>query len=211
LAGGDPALALQIADQLIASAMHVERYGAGCIPRLWHLRGEALAAQGHPAEAEAALLAADRGAAQRGLRPQRWRIQASLGKLYQSQARRKLAEAAFATARTIVEELGAAVSDPDLRKQFLRSASAQLPRPPAPTPRRRAKGAFEGLTAREREIAALIAQGQINREIADTLIIGERTVETHITNILAKLGFTSRRQIAAWAVEKGLMRERTND
>jgi DNA-binding CsgD family transcriptional regulator len=207
LATGDPGAALQIVERLIASAAHVERYGVGCIPRLWHLRGEALAAQGQPAEAEAALLAADQGAAQRGLRPARWRIQASLGKLYQSQARRKLAEAAFASARAIVEELVTQISEPDLREGFGRRAHAMLPRPPTPTPRRRARDAFDGLTAREREIAALIAQGRINREIAEALVVGERTVETHITNILSKLDFTSRRQIAAWAVEKGLNHE----
>lgn len=44
-----------------------------------------------------------------------------------------------------------------------------------------------------------------NREIADTLVVGERTVETHVSNILNKLGFNSRTQIAAWAVEKGLV------
>src|SRR5262249_45377894 len=111
---------------------------------------------------------------------------------------------AFATARALVEDLAVAVPDPELRQEFLRNAHAMLPRPPAPTPRRGARDAFDGLTGREREIAALIAQGRINREIAEALIVGERTVETHISNILGKLGFTSRRQIAAWAVEKGL-------
>jgi DNA-binding NarL/FixJ family response regulator len=67
-----------------------------------------------------------------------------------------------------------------------------------------AKQAFGGLTAREREIAALIAQGKFNREIADVLVVSERTIETHVSNTMFKLGFTSRRQIAAWVVEKGL-------
>jgi DNA-binding CsgD family transcriptional regulator len=204
LAEGDLNLALQITDRLIASAAHAERYGAGSVPQLWHLRGEALAALGRLAEAEAALLAADQGARLRGLRPLRWRIQSSLGKLYQSQARRKQAEAAFSSARAIVEELAGAMPGGDLRQEFLRSALAQLPRPPTPTSRHRAKAAFEGLTERERDVAALIAQGRINREIAESLVVGERTVETHISNILAKLGFSSRRQIAAWAIEKGL-------
>jgi DNA-binding NarL/FixJ family response regulator len=81
---------------------------------------------------------------------------------------------------------------------------ALLPRAPAAHAGRSAKATFDGLTAREREIAAQIAQGRINREIAETLVVGERTVETHISNILSKLGFSSRRQIAVWAVEKGL-------
>jgi non-specific serine/threonine protein kinase len=59
------------------------------------------------------------------------------------------------------------------------------------------------LTAREREVAALIAQGLTNRQIAARLVITERTAETHVQNILNKLGFTSRAQIAAWAARQG--------
>jgi len=70
---GDPALALQIVDRLIGSAANVAAFGEGCVPRLWHLRGAALALD-HPAEAEIALLAADTGALARGLSPIRWRI-----------------------------------------------------------------------------------------------------------------------------------------
>lgn len=71
-------------------------------------------------------------------------------------------------------------------------------------PRQAMKQQFGGLTAREREVAALIAQGQSNRAIAAALVITERTAERHVANIMAKLGFTSRVQIAAWAVQKGL-------
>lgn len=60
------------------------------------------------------------------------------------------------------------------------------------------------LTAREREVAALIAQGLTNRQIAAKLVVTERTAETHVQNILNKLGFTSRAQVAAWAAEQGL-------
>jgi DNA-binding NarL/FixJ family response regulator len=48
------------------------------------------------------------------------------------------------------------------------------------------------LTAREREVAALLAQGRTNRAIAQVLSIGERTVENHTAAILGKLGFGSR-------------------
>jgi len=71
---------------------------------------------------------------------------------------------------------------------------------------RAAKEKFGGLTAREREVAALIAQGKSNREIAETMTVGVKTVETYVTRILNKLGFDSRVQIATWAVEKGLMK-----
>jgi non-specific serine/threonine protein kinase len=60
------------------------------------------------------------------------------------------------------------------------------------------------LTQRERAVAALIARGKSNREIADELIIAPRTIETHVHSILSKLGFASRAQIAVWAAEKGL-------
>jgi DNA-binding NarL/FixJ family response regulator len=56
------------------------------------------------------------------------------------------------------------------------------------------------LTPREREIAALIARGLSNKGIADELVISPATVARHVTNILTKLGFGSRAQIAAWAV-----------
>ena len=60
------------------------------------------------------------------------------------------------------------------------------------------------LTGREREVARLIAQGASNRQIAEALVIGERTAETHVSNMLAKLGLTTRVQLAAWAVARGL-------
>jgi predicted ATPase/DNA-binding CsgD family transcriptional regulator len=59
------------------------------------------------------------------------------------------------------------------------------------------------LTPREREVVVLIAQGKSNRAIAEALVISEKTAERHVANILSKLGFHSRTQIAAWAVEKG--------
>ncbi|MBI5305692.1 MAG: tetratricopeptide repeat protein [Chloroflexi bacterium] len=79
-----------------------------------------------------------------------------------------------------------------------------MPDAPALSPRQAAKEKFGGLTAREREVAALIAQGKSNREIAEMLVLSERTIEGHVGNILDKLGFSARTQIAAWAVEIGL-------
>lgn len=63
---------------------------------------------------------------------------------------------------------------------------------------------FGGLTARERQVAAHIAQGESNHEIAEALVVSERTVESHVTNILNKLGFTTRAQIRKWGQENGL-------
>jgi predicted ATPase/DNA-binding CsgD family transcriptional regulator len=61
------------------------------------------------------------------------------------------------------------------------------------------------LTSREREVAVLIVGGQTNREIAAALMITEWTVESHVRHILSKLGLRSRAQVAAWAVEYGLV------
>lgn len=60
------------------------------------------------------------------------------------------------------------------------------------------------LTRREAEIAALVARGLTNRQIAQTLVITEGTAANHVQHILNKLGFDSRAQIAAWAAERGL-------
>jgi WD40 repeat protein/DNA-binding CsgD family transcriptional regulator/transcriptional regulator with XRE-family HTH domain len=59
------------------------------------------------------------------------------------------------------------------------------------------------LSPREREVAALLAKGHTNRQIADVLVISERTAEHHVENIMGKLGFTARAQIAVWAAEHG--------
>jgi non-specific serine/threonine protein kinase len=61
------------------------------------------------------------------------------------------------------------------------------------------------LSAREREVAALIAGGLTNRQIAAALVIAERTADTHVQHILNKLGFTARTQVAAWAAAQGLV------
>ena len=57
------------------------------------------------------------------------------------------------------------------------------------------------LTRRESEVAGLVAQGLTNREIAEKLVISQRTAEAHVEHILSKLGFTSRSRVAAWVAE----------
>jgi DNA-binding NarL/FixJ family response regulator len=61
------------------------------------------------------------------------------------------------------------------------------------------RGGVGALTAREREIALLVADGLANRAIAERLVLSERTVETHVRHVLAKLGLRNRTQVAAWA------------
>lgn len=69
----------------------------------------------------------------------------------------------------------------------------------------RAPESPETLTEREIEVLKLLAGGQANKEIANTLNIGEKTVKAHVSNILAKLGMQSRTQAALYAVRIGLV------
>ena len=61
------------------------------------------------------------------------------------------------------------------------------------------------LTARERDILVLVGQGLSNREIADRLVISERTARTHVSNVLSKLQLSSRTQAALLAIREGLV------
>ncbi len=60
------------------------------------------------------------------------------------------------------------------------------------------------LTARELEVVALIGAGEPNKRIAAALGIGERTVRSHVSSVLSKLGLTSRTQVALWAAREGI-------
>lgn len=69
----------------------------------------------------------------------------------------------------------------------------------------RAPDSLETLTERETEILRLIATGLSNKEIAEELVIGEKTVKTHVSNVLAKLNVRSRTQAALYAASIGLV------
>jgi predicted ATPase/DNA-binding CsgD family transcriptional regulator len=113
-----------------------------------------------------------------------------------------------------VERLGrTALGDPAYERAYRRGTelTAQeavayaLRDRPGPPPRARTvhKTAGTELTAREREVANLIAAGMTNRRIAETLVISPRTAEGHVERILSKLGFTARSQVAAWVEGQG--------
>ena len=204
-ASGDYQETLRIAEHLLASPP-----GAGHaqpIPWLLKLKGEALAGTARLDEAAQALEDAKDGALRQQERPLLWQIHRSLGRVYHRVKDEERAERAFAAARSIITELAASIHEPTQRELFSQEALKLLPRE-KPIPQRRALAErFGGLTEREREVAVLIAQGKANREIAETLVVSLRTVETHVSTILSKLNVSSRSRIVVWAVEVGLAKD----
>lgn len=75
-------------------------------------------------------------------------------------------------------------------------------------PRKQASGRIDLTTPREREVLSLLAYGHTNAEIAEKLCISERTVETHRTNIMAKLELKSRAELVRFAIDNGLLKLR---
>jgi DNA-binding CsgD family transcriptional regulator len=204
LAQGKPDQALDMAERLLAS---VPGAGLGppaqAIPHLLKLTGEALMALGRVEEAAAALEEAGRGARERQARSTLWAIYGSLGRAHLLLRQVDAARERCAAARKLIAELGATIDDGELAEQFARAACATLPTLPPLRSREAARRAFGGLTAREYEVARLVAQGKTSREIAALLRVSERTIEVHVGNVLGKLGFSSRTQIAVWVMERG--------
>jgi adenylate cyclase len=124
LCQGDPALALDITDRLIASAPGMSP--GRVITFLWKLKGEALAAIGHAEEACSLLRAAIESAQATGERFLLWHLHASLGRLYRALGRKPAARQEFSTARALVEELVGTLPDGDLRDNFSRRTHDRL-------------------------------------------------------------------------------------
>jgi non-specific serine/threonine protein kinase len=61
------------------------------------------------------------------------------------------------------------------------------------------------LSLREREVAALVARGLTNRQIADELVISERTAEGHVERLREKLGVHNRAEVAIWVIQNGVV------
>jgi len=165
LAQGEAARALAIAEQLLVSAPGDARPQP--IPHLLALKGEALLALKRLEESAGALEDAKLGAQQRQAPSILWRIHRSLGRVYHLLQREDQAQREFAAARHFIQELATTIDDTSLRERFLHTALDLLPREKPPLPREAARQAFGGLTPREREVAALIAQGKTSREMAD--------------------------------------------
>ncbi|MFD7923215.1 response regulator [Streptomyces sp. NPDC059740] len=124
----------------------------------------------------------------------------------------------FTERRTVVPALRAGAAgylhkdvDPDALGDAIRSvhaghvllaqdvAAALLSQEDGPS----GQGRGPSLTEREREVLALVAEGRSNREIARALVLSEKTVKTHVSNILMKLDLADRTQAALWAVRNG--------
>jgi DNA-binding CsgD family transcriptional regulator len=209
LVEGRPELALEIVDARLESERAANPDSALGVPRLSLIRADALTTLTRYDEAERTLDRAREEAAAQEARPLLWRTELAVGHIHRLQRRRLEARRAFDAARALADELAALVPDETLRARFVDRLGAAIPSTPAPTPARAAKEALGGLTRRERDVAELVAQGKANRAIGRDLGIGERTVEGYVASALAKLGFASRTQLAAWAVEKGLTRPPT--
>lgn len=132
---------------------------------------------------------------------------------------RVLIVTSFTEQRTVVPALRAGAAgyvykdvDPDALAAAIRSvhaghillqpevADALLSREEASS----GQGRGGSLTEREREVLGLIADGRSNREIARALVLSEKTVKTHVSNILMKLDLADRTQAALWAVRHGV-------
>ena len=204
-----PEVALQLADTRLRSERAANPDSKLGVPRLSVIRAEALSALGRLDEAELALSAARAEATEQGALAVLWKIDAALGHLHRQQRRRLDARRAFDAARAAAADLAARLPDDELRARFGAGLDELIPAAPSPSPSRAAKEASGGLTKRERDVAALVAQGKANRAIGRELGIGERTVEGYVAAALGKLGFTSRAQLAAWAVDKGITKPPT--
>ena len=97
---------------------------------------------------------------------------------------------------------GKAQLHPDITRRLMDAVSGEVPLEPAkPAPPSKD---LEGLTGREREVLGLIARGLSNREIAEQMVISEKTVKTHVSNLLDKLDLEDRTRAAIWALKHGL-------
>src|SRR6266545_4782571 len=157
-------------------------------PALRHLEAALLEAEGDPAAARDAYLEA--GAAGHRTVPLRADCQLGAARCMMALGRPELAKAHARAAEKLLERW------PGWRRDEARALLVRLRTAP-----RRAQGP---LTPREREVAQLVAEGLSNGEVAKRLFISTKTASVHVSNILGKLGMSSRAEIAAWAVGTGL-------
>ncbi len=189
LAAGDRPAAQRWADHAAEAADGLGLPGRTCEAR----RAEAAVAlaAGAPADAAAAALDAAAHADAGSLPIEAARARILAGRAHAAAGDRAAAVAALEPAREALEACGAA-HERDEAARELRALGQRVAR-------RGTAGAGRGidaLSAREREVAGLVADGRTNREIAGALHLSEKTVENHLSRIFGKLGATSRLQVA---------------
>ena len=106
------------------------------------------------------------------------------------------AERLFDAVRVVAA--GEALLDPAVTRRLIGEFARLRPRPAASSP-------LTGLTPREVEVLTLVAEGLSNTEIAERLVVGDQTVKTHVSRVLAKLGLRDRTQAVITAYESGLV------
>jgi DNA-binding CsgD family transcriptional regulator/tetratricopeptide (TPR) repeat protein len=194
LAEGDNLQALEISRTLCLAA---GAEGTAGLPLLERARARGLAGLGRMLEAEATLKKALEDAQGQGLRLVLWRLHFDLGRLYRAAGRHREAAEALASSRQAAAELAGSLPEGPLRRGFLERLARLVPARSGSVGQ-----GVAGLTGRELQVLAMLAQGKSNRSIAEELVVSERTVETHVSSIFRKLGLSSRTQVVAWAFER---------
>jgi ATP/maltotriose-dependent transcriptional regulator MalT len=157
------------------------------------LLGEVALAQGDRAAAQEYVVAAEATARREGLVYELARILEAQIAVSAPRARGSPAvRAALDEARRLYQHLGNQAEAARLEQRLREPARAARPVLPA------------GLTGREAEVLRLVAAGRSNREIAEALVVSEKTVENHLTNAYTKIGAENRAAAAAFAVRHGL-------
>jgi DNA-binding NarL/FixJ family response regulator len=175
-------------------------FNKGLLPRLARSRALALAGLDRYVEAEGLLQQAAEACFEQGRRSLLWRLHCDLAGLRLAVGDPAGARPHTERAVSLIDELASTMDETSLRDTYRSQAMSLVP---GPRPRR--TGATAGsLSHREAEVAGLVARGLSNRAIAEELVLSERTVESHVANALSKLGFSSRTQLAAWAVQHPL-------
>ena len=184
LADGDIVAAERWSDRV--SAVLTARSIPGTLPAIDHGRGLILLAHGEISEARQALESASRGwQARRRFWEGTW-ARLDLAEVAVKARRRAEAAVLLDEARTLAATAGAAAIIDAAGRITAQFEGARQPEP------------WHPLSAREFEIAQLVAAGLTNRQIAQQLVLAPKTISAHVTHILAKLGAARRAEIAAW-------------
>jgi len=202
LARGQTETAIQIVDELIESVPSTDELQS--IPRLLKLKGDAFSQMNDYGQALSMFDLAAAAAQQREDYSLLWQILCDRGWVLRKLNQYSEAQSAFTRAYDIVTRHATSIDDARITQQFLEAVHYRFPKDISTTSQKVDPYKYGGLTRREREIAVQISLHKSNREVAEFLGIGERTVETHVSNILSKLDLVSRREIVQWVASNRL-------